>query len=175
MPTYRKNLDEYNWNTFFNEFQNETPRAAVIISGAFLDSLLRDLIASFMIEDVKAVNELLGSDNNYDTPLSSFGARIKAAYCLGLLSKLEYNDLKCIQKIRNRFAHKLHGYTFDEKEIVDLCDKLQTPIKFKDVLTSITESHANKYVITVSMLVNQLGLKILSVQKERRTIKDNFL
>lgn len=52
MPTKRNNLNEYNWNLFFEEeFQKETPMAAVIISGAFLDSLLRDLLASFMIDD----------------------------------------------------------------------------------------------------------------------------
>ena len=147
MTTNRSNLNEYNWDIFFEEFQNETPRAAVIISGAFLDSLLRDLLASFMIEnDKKAVDELLGTENNSDTPLSSFGARIKLAYCLGLISAVEYNDLKCIKFIRNKFAHKLHGYSFDEKEVVKYCDKLQTPIMFDGVLPSISDSHHSKYV-----------------------------
>ena len=67
----RKNLDEYQWKEFFEEFQNESPRAAVIISGAFLDSLLRDLISSFMIDDTKKVNELLGDVDGSEAPLSS--------------------------------------------------------------------------------------------------------
>ena len=51
----RTNLDEYKWKDFFEEFQSESPRAAVIISCAFLDSLLRDLIGSFLVEDAKKV------------------------------------------------------------------------------------------------------------------------
>ena len=53
LSTVRKNLDEYNWDKFYKEFQQESPRAAVILSGAFLDSLFRDLLASFMIENDK--------------------------------------------------------------------------------------------------------------------------
>ncbi|MDP2983749.1 MAG: MltR family transcriptional regulator [Candidatus Latescibacter sp.] len=169
----RTDLNEYKWDTFFDEFRQETPRAAVIISGAFLDSLLRDLIASFMIDEDNVVGELLGSDKNSETPLSSFGTRIKTAYCLGLISKAEYNDLKIIKKIRNKFAHKLHGYSFEEKEIVGLCNSLQKPVILK-VLPVIQKSHRDKFVITVSILANQLGIKILDVQRERRTVKDDM-
>ena len=117
MANEQHNLDDYNWKEFFEEFQNETPRAAAIISGAFLDSLLRDLLASFMINERKTVDELLGTEKNSDTPLGSFGARITTAYCLGLISKIELNDLRQIKNIRNRFAHKLHGYSFDDKDL----------------------------------------------------------
>lgn len=168
MTSFRSNLNEYNWDKFFEEFNNETPRAAVIISGAFLDSLLRDLLSSFMIENDKIVDELLGTENNSDTPLSSFGARMKLAYCLGLISHIEYNDLKCIKLVRNKFAHKLHGYSFEEKEIIKYCDKLQTPKLFNDFFPSLMESHQNKFVFAVSILSNQLGVKILGIQKERR-------
>ena len=173
MTTKRKNLDEYNWDVFFEEFQKESPRSAVIISGAFLDALLRDLLASFMIEDEKTVDELLGTEKNSETPLGAFGARIKAAYCLGLISKSEYNDLKYIKNIRNKFSHKLHGYSFDDKEIIKWCDNLQTPKIFKEAFQSFLDSHRGKYVFTVSILSNQLGLKVLGIQKERRVIRED--
>jgi len=174
MTVKRNNLNEYNWKEFFGEFQKETPRSAVIISGAFLDSLLRDLLASFMIDDNKAVDELLGTESYSETPLGSFGARIKTAYCLGLISKLEYNDLKLKKNIRNRFAHILHGYSFDDKEILKWCDNLQTPEIFKDAFQSIVETHRDKYVFTVSILSTQLGLKILGVQNERKVVRKDM-
>jgi DNA-binding MltR family transcriptional regulator len=170
---FRINLNEYKWDIFFDEFQKETPRAAVILSGAFLDNLLRDLIASFMIDDVKTVNELLGSEKSFETPLSSFDARIKTAYCLGLISKSEYHDLKLIKGIRNRFAHKLHGYSFDDQEIIKLCNLLETPKFFKEVIPMVDKSHRDRYVVTVSMLASQLGLHILATQRERRIVKNS--
>lgn len=170
----RQDLNEYKWNEFFEEFQKESPRAAVIISGAFLDSLLRDLIATFMIDDVSVVDDLLGTDNNADRPLASFGARIKTAYCLGLISKAQYDDLKLIQKIRNKFAHKMHGYSFEEPEIVKWCESLQTPNRFITIMPSITKSHGDRYVFTVSLLSNQLGLKILETQGKRRIVAANM-
>jgi len=165
----RMNLDEYNWNTFYEEFQQESPRAAVIISGAFLDSLLGDLLASFMVDNKIVVNELLGTENNPDKPLGFFGPRIKTAYCLGLISEIEFEDLKLINKIRNKFAHKMHGFSFEQKEIVDLCNKLKYPKHFEKVLIyQDFSSPESKYEFTVSMLLNQLGVQILSVQRERR-------
>lgn len=167
---YRTNLDEYKWKDFFEEFQSESPRAAVIISCAFLDSLLRDLIGSFLVDDTKKVDELLGSDDGSEAPLSSFSARNKTAYCLGLITKKEFDDLNLIRKIRNRFAHRLHGYSFENKEIIDWCNSLQTPIMFKEVLPEVLKSYRDRYVFSVSMLVNQLGLRILSTQRKRLTI-----
>jgi len=167
---YRTNLDEYKWDIFFEEFQKETPRAAVIIYSAFLDSLLRDLIGSFMVDDAKKVDKLLGTDDGSETPLSSFSTRIKTAYCLGLVTKKEFDDLNLIRRMRNRFAHRLHGYSFEDQEIIAWCNSLQTPIMFKDVLPTVNKSYRDKYVFTVSMLVNQIGLRILSTQREQRTI-----
>jgi DNA-binding MltR family transcriptional regulator len=165
---YRTNLDEYNWKDFFEEFQNETPRAAVIISAAFLEALLRDLIASFMIKDEKKVGELLGTENNPEGPISSFSARIKTAYCLGLISEAELNDLTLVRKIRNRFAHRLHGYSFESQEIIDWCNSLKTPKVFQEIIPLVVATHRDRYVFTVSSLVSNLGLRILSTQQKRR-------
>ena len=170
LEKYRTNLDEYKWKEFFEEFQEESPRASVIISCAFLDSLLRDLIFSFMVDDAKRVDELLGSVDGSEAPISSLSARIKTAYCLGLVTKREFDDLNLIRRIRNRFAHRRHGYNFENQEIIDWCNSLQTPIIFKNVLPISLKSYRDRYVFTISMLVNQLGLRILSTQKKRLTI-----
>jgi mannitol operon repressor len=170
MTTKRMNLDEYKWESFYEEFQSESPRAAVIISGAFLDSLLRDLIASFMIENKKVVDELLGSDKNPETPLSSFGARIKTAFCLGLISNIEYHDLNIVKKMRNKFAHKLHGFTFESEEIVGFCNSLKLPKLLSGGPSESIKSHRRRYILTVSILSSQLAIKILGIQGERRTI-----
>jgi DNA-binding MltR family transcriptional regulator len=166
------NLDKDNLNDFLAEFQHESPRAAVIVSGALLDALLRDLIASFLIDEPTVVDDLLGTDNKSETPLSSFSARIKTAYCLGLISKSRYQDLMLIKKIRNKFAHKLHGYSFESKEVVDLCNSLQIPKQLPDQLKRIgmEKSCRDKYVITVVMLMQELSLIINEKRYQRRMV-----
>ena len=166
----RKDLNEYNWELFFEEFQEETPRSAVIISGAFLDALLRDLLATFMIDSKKDVDELLGSEKDAEKPLGSFGARKKAAYCLGLINETEYHDLKIIQKVRNKFAHKMHGFSFEDFAIVNLCNSLKISLPVNHEQTNNEQLHREKYIQSIALLVNFLGARILSIQKDKRSI-----
>jgi len=76
-----ENLDD--WDGFFTECLDESDRGTVIVDAAFLDEHLRELIEAFLIDKPKEVELLLGNDR----PLGSFGARTRAAYCLGLLKK----------------------------------------------------------------------------------------
>lgn len=101
------------------EFQKESDRAAVIVGAAFLDEHLLDLLRGFLVADGEA-NRLLAPDG----PLGSFGTRIRAAYCMGLISNDERNDLVLVQRIRNAFAHDLHGLSFDNERIKSRCLQL---------------------------------------------------
>ena len=91
---------------FTENFRGESDRGAILISAALLDECLRSLIAIFLVDDKKEVNELLGSEKHYERPLGTFGARIKTAYCLGLISRDEFDDLRIIQKIRKEIKEK---------------------------------------------------------------------
>ncbi len=162
------------WKGFYEELQNESPRAAVIIAAAFMDGWLRQLIANFMIEDSNVVDELLGTDDIADRPLSTFSSRIKTAYCLGLISKGEYDDLNLIRRIRNRFAHKMLGYSFDDEEIVNWCNSLQIPRVILDALTNFPHSHADRFLVGVSSLASRLAIRAIDIQKERRATAKEF-
>lgn len=158
---------------FFEEFQNENPRGAVILAGAFFDAQLRELLSKFFVDEKKEVDELLGSEEKPDRPLSSFGARIRAAYCLGLISRMEYDDLKMIQKIRNKFAHKMHGYSFNDPKIVSWCQELKLARMIGNIDSStykLPTSHENLFVISVTMLAMWLAMKTLRVENDRRSV-----
>ena len=157
------------WKGFYEELENETPRAAAIIAGAFIDGWLRQLIANFMVEDSRIVDELLGTDENGDRPLSTFASRIKAAYCLGLITRHEYDDLNLIRKIRNRFAHGMHGLSFDDEEIVSLCNSLHMPRILFYPPSSLPKSHVHMYFGGVTLLTQRLALRALEIEKQRRT------
>jgi DNA-binding MltR family transcriptional regulator len=158
------------WKGFYEELQKETPRGAVIIAGAFLDAQLRDLLSKFLIDEPKIVDELIGSDNKPDRPLSSFSSRIKAAYCLGLIGRNIYDDLNAIRKIRNKFAHKMHGYTFNEPEIVSWCKSLKLANMITDAIPTLPNSHRDMFLLGVTQLANWLAIITLEQDQNRRTV-----
>jgi DNA-binding MltR family transcriptional regulator len=116
------------WGQYAEEAKQlakESERGVAIIAAAYLDEQLHQLIANFLVDDEKEVDELLGGDTCFGSALGSFDSRIRAAYCLGLISRDEYYDLKIIKKIRNQFAHRLHGVSFEDQSIGVQCNSLK--------------------------------------------------
>jgi mannitol operon repressor len=155
---------------FLQEFQNESSRAAVILGASFLDAQLRQILANFMIDPENAVDELLGDEDIHERPLSTFSARIKAAYCLGLISKNERDDLNLIRRIRNRFAHRLHDLTFDDKKIIGWCNSLKAP----SMLPSALPTHRERFVVSIALLLGSLRTRAGNAEQERRTVAREF-
>ncbi len=90
---------------FLDEFRRESDRATAVLGAASLDEEILQLLTQFLVDDENEVRDLLDNER----PLGAFGARIRAAYCMGLIAKEEFQDLKLIKAIRNEFAHQLHG------------------------------------------------------------------
>jgi len=109
-------------------------------------------------------------------PLGTFGARIDISYCLGLISKEELQDLQIIQDIRNKFAHRLHDISFDDEDIIEACKRLNIPQKFRKagIPLANTESHRDLYLLGFSMLASQIGMRVLEVERERRTRRSDI-
>ena len=165
----RTNVDPLtDWKGFFKEIQNESPRAAVIIASAFLDAQLRNLLSKYFVGDPDVVDELLGTEKKPDRPLSSFSSRIKAAYCLGLISKNTYQDLNTVRKIRNKFAHKLHGYTFDKPEIISWCKSLNFAKIITDAIPKFPNTHQNMFLLGVTQLASWIALNTLKIDRLQR-------
>ncbi len=47
------------WEEFFAEFAGESDRAAAVLSAAYIDELLKNLITNFLVDDNKAVEKLI--------------------------------------------------------------------------------------------------------------------
>ncbi|MGH2639103.1 MAG: hypothetical protein ACRDF4_07480, partial [Rhabdochlamydiaceae bacterium] len=114
--------DDY--QAFFDEcFNNAMPgpngdRAMAILGAAFLDERLYHLLDNFMLEDSSS-KELLKRD------ILDFGSRIELSYALGLIGPEMKLDLNLVRKIRNSFAHDLHGRCFEDSDIKERCAKLR--------------------------------------------------
>lgn len=165
MSKTKKTTSIEDWNGFFEEIQKESPRAAIIISAAFMDEWLRELIVNFMV-DSKVVESLLGQNR----PLSSFSSRISTAYCLGLISSDQYDDLILVRNIRNEFAHGMHGLSIDDPHIVKWCNELKIPKK----ISVETASHWFTFLTAIAMLASQLAIRAKGISERRLTVPQGF-
>jgi DNA-binding MltR family transcriptional regulator len=103
-------------NAWAKKLLEETDRGAALITVAYLDRRLEDLIRAGMAEGneaAKAAEKLL----KYPGFLSTFASRIDLAYALGWIGPQVYADLTKIRKIRNEFAHPLETITFDDQAV----------------------------------------------------------
>src|SRR5215510_9077223 len=107
------NRDEF--SAFLQEFQQETDRAAAVLAVAYLDSKLEELLRSKFVSKHKIVNDLFDGQGG----LSSFSAKVSISYAVGLISLLAAQDLHLIRQIRNDFAHKSHGLSFQTASIAN--------------------------------------------------------
>ena len=105
------------------EFHQSPDRVIAIIGGAYLDSMLDRLFRAVLIDLPREVDSLLRPD----APLGSNGARYQLAYCLGLITREQRDDLKLIAKIRNTFAHNFKATGFDVPPLRDYCAALKQP------------------------------------------------
>jgi mannitol operon repressor len=106
------------FSKFLKEFQTETDRGAVLVGAALLDERLLELLKSHLLKKNQSKELLEGGT----APLGTFSARIKASYCLGLITELEHKELQLIRKVRNEFAHHVHGLSFEDEAISALCN-----------------------------------------------------
>jgi hypothetical protein len=69
---------------------------------------------------------------SYPNSLSMFSDKIEVGYGLELFDRLQYNDLKKIQKIRNAFAHSLLQLTFNHPDIAAVVNTFESYKAFYD-------------------------------------------
>jgi len=147
-------------------------RVIAIVGHAFLDALLERLICKFLV-DAKEAEELLGIESW--GPLQSFSQRTKAAYCLGLISGDEYDDLKKINWIRNELAHRLDR-SFGDKAIAEKCDELKLRRRAEWLLAlsddrDLPRRHFRAATLILGFL---LTARIPQAEHQRRKVPDEL-
>jgi len=89
-----------------------------------IDSILREILAKFLKPPIKSSEETLIDGDN---PLSTFSARIKVLYRLGIISEELKKDLDQIRKIRNYSAHNV-DFELQNAPIRDHCKELKKTV-----------------------------------------------
>lgn len=160
----------------YDAVNDEPDLPCILISTSFLDQCLTSLIERFFIKSSTAKNML---DPGRGV-LGSFSSRADLCYCLDLISKSLYQNLKIIGKIRNRFAHSYLSLTFDDAKICKLCEEISFPkiAAYKRVDCESGESSEDidswerfkhprqRFTINVVLIVNRLLLTGLSAERK---------
>ena len=152
------------WQEWLEEFQAESDRACAVLGAAFLDEQLRALLEAFLVNDTKRVPDLF---EDAAGPLATFSSRISMAYALGFLAPSEVRDLDLIRKIRNEFAHQLHGVSFASATVASRCAELtgwHVVTRYSGPL-----GPRDYFVLSVVMLANFIAIRRLWIRDERRT------
>ena len=139
----------------------DSDRAVAIIGPAFLDTLLRDILIEFMVEDDREVSKLLQPEG----PLGTYGSRVTACYCFGLIGKIVTADLRLVGKIRNRFAHDIRA-DFSDQKISQWCRALR---RHKEAFAIPPPNATDKDLFQVG--VNQLVTHLSGVPSIARSSK----
>ena len=114
-------LDHPKEAEYIQELTNSSDRAAAIIAHALVDTRLKATIKAALRQDKTIQDELFETGKG----LESFYDRSTLGYLMSLYNKDALNDLRCLNSIRNRFAHYLEFSSFDDQAIRDKCKNLK--------------------------------------------------
>ena len=123
----RIEIDSLQWSGFFDELQAESDRGATILASVWIENLLERKLGTLFTKGNSKTRQKLYDLNG---PFSSFSSKILAAYSLGWIDSDIFNDINLVRKIRNEFAHKLHGVDLESSKIRGLIDEFKTPCRY---------------------------------------------
>lgn len=109
------------------ELKDETDRGVALVATSFLDKLLGDTLAAFMLEN-KSTGRLL---DDFNAPFGTLSTRITGCHALGVVSDVEAVQCDILRRIRNVFAHQVE-VSFKTDKVRDLCNSLIVPERDKD-------------------------------------------
>jgi len=158
--------DEHDLSQFLRELQNESDRGLALVGASVIDDKLRSTIRSSLV-DCKAASKLVDEPN---APLGTFSSRVDACLSLGLIDQFECDEITLIRKVRNEFAHGLHGTTFQTEPIPGLCSTLKSQLP--EGAGYPTTHPRFRYANAIISIVTRLYYRPEWVAKERRTIKE---
>jgi mannitol operon repressor len=109
------------------ELNEETDRGTALVATSFLDTLLGDTIAAFLITNDSAKALLSG----FNAPFGTLAARIASCHALGLITDAEAKQCDILRRVRNEFAHEIE-VSFKTGKVRDICNNLMVPERDRD-------------------------------------------
>ena len=122
----RIEVDSGQWSRFFDELRLESDRGATILASVWIEKLLERKLRAMFAKGNSATQRKL-FDNG---PFSNLFSKTLAAHGLGWIDSDTFHDINLIRKIRNLFAHELHGLDLESRKVQQLIDQFKTPSRY---------------------------------------------
>jgi|GEM_PF-2146577 len=106
------------------EIQSATDRVMAIVATATIEDRLKDLLSVALLPGGDDRERTLAPEG----ALGAFMPRVKLCHMLGLFGEDIRHDLALIARIRNAFAHRAAGVSFEDAVVAKHCQKLRTPV-----------------------------------------------
>jgi hypothetical protein len=151
---------------FLGELRLESDRGLALVGAAVIDDKLRATLAAFFV-DCSAVPKLIDQGN---VPLGAFSARADACLALGLIDDFEYSEITLVRRIRNEFAHGLHGTHFNTEPINGYCSSLRSNLPEDYGQPKLAPRF--RFMNSVVLLAMRLYYRPDWVARERRVAKE---
>jgi hypothetical protein len=150
----------------FGELTTQTDRGAAIVAAAIVEEYLTTVIKGRLIL-TKAIEERIFSADRRGFA-SEFGAKLDLGYCLGIIRKEIYDDLRLIAKIRNRFAHSVDPLRFTDEKITGWCRSITTlgpdPLEFEP---------RYRYMTACVFIIGLLSAVVVAKKLRVKTIRED--
>ena len=162
---------------FQNEQKNASDRETVLITECYLNYYLQLLLETSLVEVENKKDKLFKENPKI---LESFSSKIEISYRFGLISKSEYDLLKNVRRIRNKFAHALDTNSFELKDIKLICKKMKidktqvTPQDDEDLTVQIATTSREIFVESTKYLFQCLSARLYNNSPTVRKSPNNF-
>jgi len=123
-----------------------------MMAAAWLDDSLEFYLRRVLSRDQKVADQLFG----FDRPLGSFGARIKLAYLLGMISDEVRRDLDTIRTIRNDLAHVRYPISTNCREFRERCRTLSVYRRYAAKAPKPSRQPKQQFVVSAYLLAMAL-------------------
>lgn len=138
----------------FHALSTEADRAMTILACAQIENALEGAIESRLIATLSENDRarLFEGDN----PISTFSAKIKVGFALGIYGHETRADLNCVRDIRNAFAHSRIAISFKTEPVAEACKTLNAPRGLGTEDKYLWEPRDRYYRATNQLVVNLL-------------------
>jgi DNA-binding MltR family transcriptional regulator len=153
---------------FLKQLDKETDRGCALVAASYLENRLKAVLQAQMVKH-KAAEEIFDSQQ----ALSTFSAKIKVAYLLGIVSHEVYSDLNRIRDIRNAFAHNLEIDSFVHARVAEKCALLENVQQ--EWLPSDEQSPARKKFSKCAMAIEGILESCLAQSQRPKADRQNEL
>ena len=156
-----KPANSLDWHEIWDELSGTNDRAAALIGEAILDQNLTTLLSNYFVENQSEVNKILADRGIF----SGLYKKSSLAYCLGLITHGQLEDLRAINNIRNHFAHGLRKVSFNDQSMQKMVDKIRPYERF--LTLEFAGSHRELFNIAVSILTYTLSIEAAKVENRQ--------